>query len=53
MAYLRLIPSSMARYALYALFLGLAASVCADAVLGKDVGLLTPDEIEENLQVRR
>ena len=51
MAYSRLKPFSMARYAIYALFLGLAASVCAEAILSKDTGMLTPGEIEENLQV--
>lgn len=42
----------MTKYAICALFCGLAASVCAETVLGKDIGLLTPEEIEENLQVR-
>jgi hypothetical protein len=44
----------MLRYSLYALFLGLAASVCAETLLSKekDLGQLTLDEIEENLQVR-
>lgn len=41
----------MLKYAVYALFLGLAASACAEAVLGKDIGLLTPEEIDENLHV--
>ncbi|KIW16206.1 hypothetical protein PV08_06257 [Exophiala spinifera] len=43
-------PPSMLRYSLYALFLGLTASVCAEALLGKDIGQLSLDEIEENLQ---
>lgn len=51
MAYSRLKPSNMIKYCVYALFLGLTASVCAEALRGKDIGLLTPDEIEENLQV--
>ncbi|EXJ64014.1 major histocompatibility complex, class I [Cladophialophora yegresii CBS 114405] len=38
------------RYALCALLLGLVVTVCAEAVVAKDIGLLTPDEIEENLQ---
>ncbi|KIW73614.1 hypothetical protein PV04_01717 [Phialophora macrospora] len=38
------------RYASCALFLGLVVTVCAEAVVAKDVGLLTPGEIEENLQ---
>ncbi|KAK6371249.1 uncharacterized protein PV06_03982 [Exophiala oligosperma] len=42
--------SSMLRYSLYALFLGLTASACAEALLNKDVGQLSLDEIEENLQ---
>ncbi len=42
----------MLRYSLYALFLGLTASVCAEALLNKAPGKLTLDEIEENLQVR-
>lgn len=42
----------MLRYSLYALFLGLTASACAEALLNKDVGQLSLDEIEENLQVR-
>lgn len=43
----------MARYIVYALFLGLACSVCAETVVGKrkDIGLLTPEEIDQNLQV--
>ncbi|KAK5196468.1 hypothetical protein LTR99_005256 [Exophiala xenobiotica] len=52
MTFPRLKPSSMLRYSLYALFLGLAASVCAETLLSKekDLGQLTLDEIEENLQ---
>lgn len=41
----------MIRYLLYAALLGLAVSVCAESVLHKDIGLLTREEIEENLQV--
>ncbi len=52
MGFPRLKSSSMLRYAMYALFLGMAATVCAESVLGKDLSLLTPEEIEENLQVR-
>jgi hypothetical protein len=44
-------PSKVARYAIGAVFLGLVAVVCAEAVVGKDLGLLTPEEIEDNLQV--
>ncbi|KAL2424551.1 Zinc transporter SLC39A7 [Exophiala dermatitidis] len=45
-------PSGMVKYALYALFLGLAVSVCAETILSKekDISLLTPEEIEERLQ---
>ena len=50
MAYSRLMPSRMVKYTVYALFLGLTVSVCAEAVLGKNLGL-TPEKIEENLQV--
>lgn len=44
--------SCITRYALYALILGLVATVCAEKVFEKDIGLLTSQEIEENLQVR-
>ncbi len=45
--------SKVLKYALCAALLGLAASVCAEkAGLGKDIGLLTPAEIEENVQVQ-
>ncbi|KIX05717.1 uncharacterized protein Z518_03689 [Rhinocladiella mackenziei CBS 650.93] len=50
MGYLRLRASSLVKYALFALFIGLTASVRAETVLGKDISLLTPEEIEENLQ---
>ncbi|KAJ4512910.1 hypothetical protein HRR83_005252 [Exophiala dermatitidis] len=52
MASTMLRPSGMVKYALYALFLGLAVSVCAETILSKekDISLLTPDEIEERLQ---
>ncbi|EXJ89119.1 major histocompatibility complex, class I [Capronia epimyces CBS 606.96] len=42
----------MVRYISYALYLGLAFSLCAETVLGKekDISLLTPEEIEKNLQ---
>lgn len=45
-------PSRVTRYALCALLLGLTATVYAEKAYGKDIGLLTPEEIEENLQVR-
>ena len=51
MAYPRLKPSSIIKYAICALLISLTASVCAEALLGKDISLLTPEEIEENLQV--
>ena len=50
MAFPRLRSSAITRYALCALALGLVAAVCAESAIGKDVGLLTPEEIEENLQ---
>ncbi|EXJ94932.1 major histocompatibility complex, class I [Capronia coronata CBS 617.96] len=52
MAYTRAMPSKIIKYILYALCLGLAVSVCAETLLGqeKDIGLLTPEEIQENLQ---
>ncbi|KAI1623754.1 major histocompatibility complex, class I [Exophiala viscosa] len=40
----------MLRYSMYALFLGLAATVCAESFLKKDPSLLTLDEIEETVQ---
>ncbi|EXJ72723.1 major histocompatibility complex, class I [Cladophialophora psammophila CBS 110553] len=40
----------MVTYSVYALFLGLVISVCVEAVQGKDSGLLTREEIEENVQ---
>ncbi|KAK4948162.1 hypothetical protein LTR10_013217 [Elasticomyces elasticus] len=42
--------SNMLKYSIYALFLGLAATVCAKSILIKDPSLLTLDEIEENVQ---
>lgn len=51
MATQRLRPSSLLRYSTYALFFGLAATVCAESMLKKDPSLLTLDEIEENVQV--
>ncbi|OAP58352.1 major histocompatibility complex, class I [Fonsecaea erecta] len=50
MALLRFRPSRMVKYTIYALFLGLVVSVCAETVQGKDTSLLTREEIEENLQ---
>ncbi|KAH0843659.1 hypothetical protein AYO21_05445 [Fonsecaea monophora] len=50
MATLRFRPSRMIKYTIYALFLGLVVSVCAETVQGKDTSLLTRDEIEENVQ---
>lgn len=43
--------SCITRYALYALLLGLVATVCAERAFEKDIGSLTHEEIEENLQV--
>jgi len=43
--------SSITRYALYAVILGVVTTVYAEKAFGKDIGLLTPEEIEENLQV--
>ncbi|KIW96121.1 uncharacterized protein Z519_03188 [Cladophialophora bantiana CBS 173.52] len=42
--------SNMIKYSVYALFLGLVISVCVEAVEGKDIGLLTREEIEEKVQ---
>ncbi|KAJ9608280.1 hypothetical protein H2200_007268 [Cladophialophora chaetospira] len=50
MALLTLISRKSNKYALCALLLGLAATVYAEAIVKKDVGSLTPEEIEENLQ---
>ncbi|KIW78728.1 hypothetical protein Z517_08567 [Fonsecaea pedrosoi CBS 271.37] len=50
MATLRFRPSRMIKYTMYALFLGLVVSVCAETVQSKDTSLLTRDEIEENVQ---
>ncbi|KIY00519.1 uncharacterized protein Z520_04204 [Fonsecaea multimorphosa CBS 102226] len=50
MALLGFRPSRMLKYTVYALFLGLVVSVCAETVQGKDTSLLTREEIEENVQ---
>ncbi|OCT53417.1 ZIP Zinc transporter [Cladophialophora carrionii] len=50
MGFPTLAAARLQRYAFCALLLGLVVTVCAEAVVAKDVGLLTPDEIEENLQ---
>jgi hypothetical protein len=51
MGFPALAAGRLRRYASCALLLGLVLTVCAEAVVAKDVGLLTPGEIEENLQV--
>jgi len=51
MAFSRLKSSCILRYFLWALFFGLAATVCAESARSKDVGQLTLDEIEDSLQV--
>lgn len=45
------IPVRLPRYAFYALVLGLVSCVCAEKLAGPDVSSLTPDQIEEKLQV--
>ena len=51
MALFIFLSKKMSTYTTCALFIGLFATVCAKAVIEKDVGLLTPEQIEENLQV--
>ncbi|ETI27935.1 hypothetical protein G647_00384 [Cladophialophora carrionii CBS 160.54] len=50
MGFPTLAAGGLQKYAFCAVLLGLVVTVCAEAVVAKDVGLLTPDEIEENLQ---
>ncbi|KIV81085.1 hypothetical protein PV11_08535 [Exophiala sideris] len=50
MAIPNLRSSNMLKYSIYALFVGLAATVCAKSILIKDPSLLTLNEIEENVQ---